>query len=109
MYLIHPLSPWSSSPPPSICVCQHHSVFHYPSDRIICPKNPNFLLSAVCCSVSSSTNRRNATTNSATVFSLLSLLLHFTSLFSELHCDYSLNNYNCDFYIARRSARKTEG
>src|SRR6218665_682071 len=27
MYLIHPFSPWSSSPPPSISVCQYHSFF----------------------------------------------------------------------------------
>src|SRR6218665_1905395 len=27
MYLIHPFSPWSSSSPPSISVCQHHSFF----------------------------------------------------------------------------------
>src|SRR6218665_2849550 len=29
-------------------------LFSSPSDRITCPKNPSFLLSAVCCSVSSS-------------------------------------------------------
>src|SRR6218665_667386 len=37
---------------PSLCasiIC-----FSNPSDRITCPKNPSFLLSAVCCSVSSS-------------------------------------------------------
>src|SRR6218665_422093 len=28
-------------------------LFFNPSDRITCPKNPSFLLSAVCCSVSS--------------------------------------------------------
>src|SRR6218665_3275210 len=28
--------------------------FSNPSDRITCPKNPSFLLSAVCCGVSSS-------------------------------------------------------
>src|SRR6218665_1640393 len=53
MYLIHPFSPWSSSSPPSISVC-HIILFSSPSDRITCPKNPSFLLSAVCCSVSSS-------------------------------------------------------
>src|SRR6218665_4202601 len=50
MYLIHPFSPWSSSPPPSISIIP----FSNPSDCITCPKNPNFLFSAVCCSVSSS-------------------------------------------------------
>src|SRR6218665_1255830 len=30
--------------------------FSNPPDRITCPKNPSFLLSAVCCSVSSSSN-----------------------------------------------------
>src|SRR6218665_586071 len=53
MYLVHPFSPWSSSSPPSVSMCQHH-FFSSPSDRITCPKNPSFLLSAVCCSVSSS-------------------------------------------------------
>src|SRR6218665_888762 len=34
--------------------CASIILFSSPSDRITCPKNPSFLLSAVCCSVSSS-------------------------------------------------------
>src|SRR6218665_1581022 len=78
MYLVHPFSPWSSSSPPSISVRQHHS-FSSPSDRITCPKNPSFLLSAVCCSVSSSSIPISVRTLSLVFFSvhdILCILLH---------------------------------
>src|SRR6218665_3960356 len=68
MYLIHPFSPCRPllllpSPYASIIL------FSSPSDRKTCPKNPSFLLSAVCCSISSSSIPISMCT-------FISLLLH---------------------------------
>src|SRR6218665_2672924 len=49
MYLIHPFS-LLLLPSPNASII----LFSSPSYRITCPKNPSFLLSAVCCSISSS-------------------------------------------------------
>src|SRR6218665_2975310 len=83
MYLIHPFSPWSSSSPPSVFLCQHHSFFS-PSDRITCPKNPGFLLSTVCCSVSTSSIPISMHTLSLVFFSvhgILCIFLHISHAF----------------------------
>src|SRR6218665_1678891 len=85
MYLIHPFSPWSSSSPPSVSVCQHHS-FSSPSDRITCPKNPSFLLSAVCCSVSSSSIPISMRTLSLVFFSVHDILC----IFLHIHISHAL-------------------
>src|SRR6218665_3486545 len=73
MYLIHPSSP---SPPPS---SPHASIipFSNPSDRITCPKNPSFLLIAVCCSVSSSSIPVSNRTLSLVFFSSHDILCIF--------------------------------
>src|SRR6218665_1887930 len=85
MYLIHPFSPWSSSSPPSISVCQHHS-FSSRSDRITCPKNPSFLLNAVCCSVSSSSIPISMRTLSLVFFSIHDILC----IFLHIHISHAL-------------------
>src|SRR6218665_405796 len=80
MYLIHPFSPWSSSSPPPISECQHHS-FSSPSDHITCPKNSSFLLSAVCCSVSSSSIPISMRTLSLVFFSAHDILCIFLHIY----------------------------
>src|SRR6218665_3348248 len=85
MYLIHPFSPWSSSSPPSISECQHHS-FSSPSDRITCPKNPSILLTAVCCSVSSSSIPISMRTLSLVFFSVHDILC----IFLHIHISHAL-------------------
>src|SRR6218665_3965758 len=49
-------------------------LFSSPSDRITCPKNPSFLLSAVCCSVSSSSIPISMRTLSLVFFSVHDIL-----------------------------------
>src|SRR6218665_3991241 len=76
MYLIHPFSPWCPllllpSPYASIIL------FSSPSDRITCPKNPSFLLSAICCSVSSSSIPISMRTFSLVFFSVHDILFIF--------------------------------
>src|SRR6218665_994475 len=51
--------------------------FSNPSDRITCPKNPSFLLSAVCCSVSSSSMPISMHTLSLVFFSIHDILCIF--------------------------------
>src|SRR6218665_374181 len=84
MYLVHPFSPWSSSSPPSIFMCQHHS-FSSPSDRITCPKNPSFPLSTVCCSVSFSSIPISMRTLSLVFFSVHDILC----IFLHIHISYA--------------------
>src|SRR6218665_3184891 len=52
-------------------------LFSSPSDRITCPKNPSFLLSAVCCSVSSSSIPISMRTLSLVFFSVHDILCIF--------------------------------
>src|SRR6218665_2008557 len=52
-------------------------LFSSPSDRITCPKNPSFLLSAVCCSVSSSSIPISMHTLSLVFFSVHDILCIF--------------------------------
>src|SRR6218665_838212 len=49
-------------------------LFSSPSDYITCPKNPSFLLSAVCCSVSSSSIPISMRTLSLVFFSVHDIL-----------------------------------
>src|SRR6218665_3002063 len=60
---------------PSLCV----SIipFSKPSDRITCPKYPNFLLSAVCCSISSASIPISMHTLSLVFFSVHDILCIF--------------------------------
>src|SRR6218665_1180289 len=80
--MIHPFFSWSSSPPPSISVCRHHS-FSNPSDRII--KNPSLLFSAVCYSISFSSIPISMRTLSLVflfVHDILCIFLHALIFFS---------------------------
>src|SRR6218665_3866464 len=52
-------------------------IFHNPSDCIICPKSPSFLLSVVCCSVSSSSLQISMRTLSLVFFSVRDILFIF--------------------------------
>src|SRR6218665_1561579 len=79
MYLIHPLLLL-----PSQCACIIH--FSSPSDRITCPKNSSFLLSAVCCSVSSSSIPISMRTLSLVFFSVHDI--HCT--FLHIHISHAL-------------------
>src|SRR6218665_49466 len=59
--------------------------FSNPSDRTTCPKNPSFLLIAVCCSVSSSSIPISMCTFSLVFFSIheilcIFLLIHISHL-----------------------------
>src|SRR6218665_3621193 len=99
MYLIHSFSPWSSSPPPSISVCQHHT-FSKPSDRITCPKYPNFLLSAVCCSISSASIPISMHTLSLVFFSVHDILC----IFLQIHISHALVFFSIFFHCPRLAA-----
>src|SRR6218665_547417 len=59
-------------------LCASIVLFFSPSDRITCPKNPSFLLSAVCCSVSSSIPFSNRTLSLVffSVHDILCIFLH---------------------------------
>src|SRR6218665_568834 len=86
--------------------CASIILFSSPSDRITCPKNPSYLLSAVCCSVSSSSIPISMRTLSLVFFSvhdryslhlppyphLASLYLFFHFLF---HCPRLAAIQNC--------------
>src|SRR6218665_462856 len=98
MYLVHPFSPWSSSSPPSIFMCQHHS-FSSPSDRITCPKNPSFPLSTVCCSVSFSSIPISMRTLSLVFFSVHDILC----IFLHIHISYALIFFSIFFVIVHVS------
>src|SRR6218665_3757351 len=93
MYLIHPFSPWSSIhfligrpllllPSP----CASIILFSSPSDCITCPKNLSFLLSAVCCSVSSSSISISMRTLSLVFFSVHVILC----IFLHIHIPHAL-------------------
>src|SRR6218665_803844 len=60
--------------------------FSNPSDRITCPKNPSFLLSAVCCSVSSSSIPISMRTLSLVFFSVHYILC----IFLHIHISHAL-------------------
>src|SRR6218665_4132958 len=79
MYLIHPLLLL-----PSPCACIIH--FSSPSDRITCPKNSSFLLSAVCCSFSSSSIPISIRTFSLVFFSIHEILC----IFLHIHISHAL-------------------
>src|SRR6218665_1141320 len=61
-------------------------LFSSPSDRITCPKNPSFLLSAVCCSVSSSSIPISMRTLSLVFFSVHDILC----IFLHIHISHAL-------------------
>src|SRR6218665_2390950 len=61
-------------------------LFSSPSDRITCPKNPSFLLSAVCCSVSSSSIPISMHTLSLVFFSVHDILC----IFLHIHISHAL-------------------
>src|SRR6218665_707358 len=61
-------------------------LFFSPSDRITCPKNPSFLLSAVCCSVSSSSIPISKGTTSLVFFSVHDILC----IFLHIHISHAL-------------------
>src|SRR6218665_2108614 len=117
MYLIHPFSPWSFSSPPSIShfllgcplllfPSPYASIilFSSLSDRITCPKNPSFLLSAVCCSILSSSTPISMRTLSSVFFSVFFLCIflhihisHAVDLFFHFlcHCPHLTAIQNC--------------
>src|SRR6218665_1721410 len=70
-------------------------LFSSPSDRIICPKNPSFLLSAVCCSVSSSSIPISMRTLSLVFFSIHDSLC----IFLPIGCCHNL----CLLYFIQKS------
>src|SRR6218665_521621 len=97
LYHIHPFFPWSSSSPPSISVCQHHSFFQS-SDRITCPKNTSsFLLSAVCCGVSSSSIPISMRTLSLVFFSVHDILC----IFLHIHISHALIFFPFSLHFTR--------
>src|SRR6218665_7350 len=61
-------------------------LFSSSSDRITCPKNPSFLLSAVCCSVSSSSIPISMRTLSLVFFSVHNILF----IFLHIHISHAL-------------------
>src|SRR6218665_1145263 len=61
-------------------------LFSSPSDHITCPKNPSFLLSAVCCSVSSSSIPISMRTLSLVFFSVHDILC----IFLHIHISHAL-------------------
>src|SRR6218665_1735634 len=66
--------------------CASIIFFSSPSDRITCPKNPSFLLSAVCCSVSSSSIPISMRTLSLVFFSVQDILC----IFLQIHISHAL-------------------
>src|SRR6218665_3531056 len=66
--------------------CASIILFSSPSDRITCPKNPSFLLSAVCCSVSSSSIPISMRTLSLVFFSIHDILC----IFLHIHISHAL-------------------
>src|SRR6218665_2562161 len=96
MYFIHPFSPWSLSPP-LLLPSPHASIiaFPNPSDRITCPKNPSFLLIAVCCSVSSSSIPVSMRTLSLVFFYVHDILC----IFLHIHISHVLIFFSIFFVI----------
>src|SRR6218665_2200104 len=74
-------------------------LFSSPSDRITCPKNPSFLLSAVCCSVSSSSIPITMRTFSLVFFSVHDILC----IFLHNHISYALIFFPILFVIVHVS------
>src|SRR6218665_3347898 len=102
MYLIHPFSPWSSihfliGRPLLLLPSPYASIilFSSPSDRITCPKNPSFLLSAVCCSVSFSSIPISMRTLSLVFFSVHVILC----IFLHIHISHALIFFSIFFVI----------
>src|SRR6218665_3613703 len=69
--------------------------FSSPSDRITCPKNPSFLLSAVCCSISSSSIPISMRTLSLVFFSVHDMLC----IFLHIHISHALIFFSIFFVI----------
>src|SRR6218665_1414249 len=67
-------------------LCDSIIPFSNPSGRITCPKNPNFLPSAVCCSVSSSSIPISMRTLSLVFFSAHDILC----IFLQIHISHAL-------------------
>src|SRR6218665_3778044 len=69
--------------------------FFFPSDRITCPKNPSFLLSAVCCSISSSSIPISMRTLSLVFFPVHDILC----IFLHIHISHALIFFPIFFVI----------
>src|SRR6218665_935749 len=74
-------------------------LFSSPSDRITCPKNPRFLLSAVCCSISSSSISISMRTLSLVFFSVHDILC----IFLHIHISHALIFFSIFFVIVHVS------
>src|SRR6218665_3336488 len=74
-------------------------LFSSPLDRITCPKNPSFLLSAVCCSVSSSSIPISMRTLSFVFFSVHDILF----IFLHIHISHALIFFSIFFVIVHIS------
>src|SRR6218665_1455196 len=74
-------------------------LFSSPSDRITCPKNPSFLLSAVCGSVSSSSIPISMRTLSLVFFSVHDILC----IFLHIHISHVLICFSIFFVIVHVS------
>ena len=79
--------------------CASISLFSSPSDRIRCPKNRSFLLSAVCCSVSSSYIPISMRTLSLVFFSVHGILC----IFLHIHISHALIFFSIFFVIVHVS------
>src|SRR6218665_2059403 len=79
--------------------CASIILFSSPSDRITCPKNPGFLLSAVCCSVSSSSIPISMRTLSLVFFSVHDILC----IFLHIHISRALIFFSIFFVIVHVS------
>src|SRR6218665_3221841 len=66
--------------------CASIILFSSPSNCITCPKNPSFLLSAVCCSVSSSSIPISMRTLSLVFFSVHDILCILIPPYPHLTC-----------------------
>src|SRR6218665_92483 len=74
-------------------------LFSSPSDRITCPNNPSFLLSAVCYSVSSSSIPISMRTLSVVFFSVHDILC----IFLHIHISHALIFFSIFFVIVHVS------
>src|SRR6218665_1497888 len=79
--------------------CASIILFSSSSDRITCPKNPSFLLSAVCCSVSSSSIPISMHTLSLVFFSVHDVLC----IFLNIHISHALIFFSILFVIVHVS------
>src|ERR1700733_1992445 len=98
MYFIHPLFSWSTSFSSSFSTCHHHFLSN-PFDLMICPKNPSFLLIAICCNVSSFSTPIFRRTSSFVFFSIHDILC----IFLHIHISQALIFFSKFFVIVHVS------